>query len=193
LNRDTTPECIGSQTVGPFYAIGLAHLFSEAIAGRSVSGQQLTISGTVFDGSGEPIPDAILELWQATPEGQFPRGECVVAEAASSEFAGFVRLSTHDRGNFRVSTVKPGAIPYLDGKMQAPHIVVLLFMRGLMRHLVTRVYFSDEAGNATDPVLQMVPEDRRTTLIARKVEGAVPAFEWNIHMQGKEETVFFEC
>lgn len=193
MNTETTPECIGSQTVGPFYAIGLDHLVSEAIAGSSVSGQQLTISGTVFDGSGEPIPDAILELWQATPDGQFPRAECIVAKDASSEFAGFARLSTHDGGNFRVSTVKPGSIPYLDGRLQAPHIVVLVFMRGLMRHLVTRVYFSDEAGNATDPILQMVPEDRRSTLIARRVEGAVPAFEWNIHMQGKDETVFFEC
>ncbi len=186
-----TPECAGSQTVGPYYAIGLDHLVSEVMAGPLAQGDHLTISGTVFDADGEPVPDAILELWQATPEGRYNETQELGEARTLTGFLGFSRLSTHAGGTFHVDTVLPGSVPYLDERVQAPHIVVLAFMRGLMRHLVTRVYFPSHPLNVIDPVLQLVPPERRHTLIAKPAGGN--ALQWNIYLQGPEETVFFAC
>lgn len=193
MSEVTTPECIGSQTVGPYYAIGLDHMLGEAMAGDAAQGDHVSIAGTIYDGEGQPVPDAILELWQARPDGIYALGQDISKRPSDAEFAGFVRLSTHEDGRFHVTTVKPGAVVYGDGRMQAPHIVGLLFMRGLMRHLVTRIYFPDDEGNADDPVLQLVPEARRHTLIAKPIANSNTALEWNIFMQGENETVFFEC
>ena len=180
-----TPECLGSQTVGPYYAIGLDHLVSETLAGPDVPGRHITIQGTVFDADGEPVPDAILELWQATPEGSY--------DFAGKAYNGFARLSTQNAGRFQVHTVAPGPVPYGDGCMQAPHLVVLVFMRGLMRHLVTRIYLPDDSRNADDPVLASIPERRRATLIARSVDHSGDLLQWDLHLQGEAETVFFSC
>ena len=187
MPQTVTPECLGSQTVGPYYALGLDHLVSETLAGPEVAGRHITLRGTVYDADGEPVPDAILELWQATPAGSYRFNQ--------ESFNGFARLSTHDAGRFQVHTVVPGPVPYPDGRLQAPHLVVLVLMRGLMRHLVTRIYFPDEPGNPRneqDPVLLSVPASRRATLIARAVDG-LDNLQWNLHLQGADETVFFAC
>jgi protocatechuate 3,4-dioxygenase, alpha subunit len=187
LDKPVTPECIGSQTVGPYYAIGLDYLVDETMAAPGIAGRHITISGTIFDANGEPIPDAVVELWQASAEGIYS-----VASPAEG-FFGFTRLSTHDGGRFKVHTIEPGSVPYLDGRAQAPHIVVLLFMRGLMRHLVTRIYLPDHPMNDTDPVLQLLPAERRPTLIAYTTAADTRELRWDIHLQGDKETVFFQC
>ncbi len=105
----------------------------------------------------------------------------------------YARVPTDDRGCFHFATIKPGRVPGPGEKLQAPHIVVSFFARGLLRRLVTRIYFPDEAANAEDFALSQVPPDRRGTLIAKKREGNAGAFEWNIALQGSEETVFFDC
>lgn len=189
---EITPECIGSQTIGPYYAIGLSHLVTQTIAGDTVAGEHVTITGVISDGNGDPIPDAILEFWQASADGRYNREEAFVVEPRSPDFAGFARLSTHNDGRFEVSTIKPGPVTYIDGREQAPHIVVLVFMRGLLIHLVTRMYFPDPRV-ASDPILSLVPADRRSTLLAKPVEGQPSVLQWNICMQGKNETVFFDC
>lgn len=186
-----TPECSGSQTVGPYYAIGLDHLVSETLAGPYSEGKHVTITGTVFDADGEPVPDAILELWQASPSGQYKEQQELGSARDLNGYLGFARLSTHRGGTFKVDTVSPGPTLFPDGRQQAPHIVVLVFMRGLMLHLVTRIYLPDEPLNDHDPVLQLVPEARRSTLIA--THNGPQRLRWDIHLQGPQETVFFKC
>ncbi len=184
-----TPECVGSQTVGPYYSIGLDSLVSETLAGPGVPGRHITIAGTLFDADGLPVPDAIVELWQASSRGDYNTQPTQTSES----FSGFARLSTHDNGRFRVHTIAPGPVPYPDGRMQAPHIVVLVFMRGLMRHLVTRMYLPDHPMNTADPVMQLIPQSRRGTLIANAADDSGNQLCWDIHLQGEQETVFFAC
>lgn len=191
VNRDepVTPECIGSQTVGPYYAIGLDYLVTDNVAAATVEGRHITIAGTIFDADDEPVPDAIVELWQASTDGTYN----TQPYTPSAAFSGFARLSTHDNGRFQAHTIEPGSVAFPDGRMQAPHIVVLVFIRGLMRHLVTRIYLPDHPLNASDPVLQLIPEPRRATLIANPIKADSSVLRWNIHLQGEKETVFFAC
>ncbi len=165
-----------SQTVGPFFSIGL-HPVELAL---DPGGEQLAIQGRVLDGDHNPVGDALIETWQAGPDGQY----------SQNSSRGWSRLATDDSGSFRFSTFKPGRVR-AGNQLYAPHIVVAVFARGLLRHLVTRIYFPDEPSNADDPILNLVPEPRRATLIARAV--APRLFQWNIVLQGREETVFFEC
>jgi protocatechuate 3,4-dioxygenase alpha subunit len=180
----------GSQTVGPYFAIGLNALCSVEVPGDGA--ETFVVEGQLLDGNGAPIPDGFLEIWQANAEGVYPEG---VAAGSVKEAAGFARVSTAPAGSFRFTTARPGAVPYDGSRMQAPHLLVLVYMRGLLRHTVTRMYFPDEPANLTDPVLQLAPAERRHTLIA--TAGAEPGtLHWNIVMRdivtGKgEETVFF--
>jgi len=169
-----------SQTVGPYFHIGMDGLYVPDLAGNA-AGEKLVIRGRVLDGDGNPVSDALIELWQAGPDGRF----------AQPGFAGFGRVATDADGAFRFVTLKPGPVAGPEGKPQAPHIAVHVFMRGLLRHLVSRIYFPGEAANATDAVLALVPADRRATLVARKTEQGV--LEWNVILQGGDETVFFDC
>jgi protocatechuate 3,4-dioxygenase alpha subunit len=150
----------------------------------------LRIRGTVYDGAERPVSDALIETWQADPEGRFAdlRGHCGPSELAG--FRGFARCDCEDReGAFEICTVKPGALPGPDGARQAPHIDVSLFARGLLDRCVTRMYFDDEElANATDPVLMSVPTARRETLLAHPIDGG---YRFDIHLQGPSETVFF--
>ena len=171
-----------SQTVGPYLHIGLTWLIIESLAPSGVPGQRVRIQGRVLDGDGKPVNDALVEIWQADSRGKFD----------GKRFRGFGRSATDDAGAFRFNTVKPGRVPGPGGKPQAPHILAVIFMRGQLKQLVTRVYFPDEASNAQDPVLALVPRDRRGTLIARKT-GKPGVLEWNVILQGKDETVFFDC
>lgn len=180
------------QTVGPFFSIGLTWLKQDNLAGPGVSGERVSIEGRVLDGDGKPVPDAMLELWHANAHGKYAHPEDQQGKPLEAGFKGFGRVPTDDKGKFRFTTIKPGPVPGPDGKAQAPHIAVSVFARGLLRRLVTRIYFPNEPGNAGDFALNLVPPARRGTLIARQ-GGEAGALEWNVILQGPEETVFFDC
>ncbi len=182
-----------SQTVGPFFSIGLTRLNRDDLAGPGVSGEKVTVEGCVLDGNGQPVPDAILEIWQANAHGKYAHPDDTQDKPAEAEFSGFGRVPTDDDGRFRFRTIKPGAVPGPQGNLQAPHIVVSVFARGLLRRLVTRIYFPDEPANDGDFALGLVPAARRATLIARKVAGGENSLAWDVRLQGPEETVFFDC
>jgi len=164
----TTP----SQTVGPYLSIGLPWPDGPEVVPDGTPGR-IRIHGKVYDGAGEPIPDALVETWQADPTGHF-----------GSHFRGFGRCPTDDAGDWEIFTVKPG--PLGDG--QAPHIDVSVFARGMLNRCVTRIYFAD-ADNSGDPVLESVPEARRHTLLA---EPGADGYRFDVHVQGERETVFFK-
>ena len=135
----------------------------------------------------------MLEIWQADPAGRYAHPDDPRA-LPKAEFAGWGRVFTDPEGRFRFTTVKPGQVPAPDGGKQAPHLAVTIFMRGLLKHLYTRIYFSDEAAaNATDPVLGLIDDPaRRATLIAQRADGTAE-YRWDIAMQGNKETVFLDC
>ena len=183
---ETTP----SQTVGPYFAIGMP--WPEGpLAVTEDSPGAIRISGTVYDGAGEPIPDFLLETWQADREGHFADQHGYGGRSEVTGFRGFARYGEEDGdGNFEIVTVKPSGVPGLKGARQAPHIDVSVFARGMLHRCVTRIYFADEAeANATDPVLSRVPAERRSTLLAQPVDGG---YRFDIRLQGKGETVFFD-
>ena len=176
-----------SQTVGPYFCIGLDHLCAKSI---SEAQNGTTVHGRVLDANSEPVPDAMLELWYADSSGDYGGAD------GDGHPSGFARVITDDEGRFGFTIGRPGAVPYDDTRIQAPHVEVCCFARGLLRHLITRMYFPDESANGTDPLLQSLTEDRRATLIARRQSpGAdtlrAEALEWNIVLQGEDETVFF--
>ena len=181
-----------SQTVGPFFAFALTPVEAghgwSAVAGSTLAdattpGQRIVVEGRVLDGQGAPITDALVEIWQADAAGRYG-GQA----GANATFTGFGRCGTGvlEGGLYRFTTIKPGA-----AKGEAPHINLILHMRGLLTHLFTRIYFGDEAAaNASDPLLEQVPAERRRTLIAGPV--APGHYRFDIHMQGDGETVFFD-
>jgi protocatechuate 3,4-dioxygenase alpha subunit len=188
-----------SQTVGPYFAYGLTpggkyewnDPFSNDLVTPDVSGDRIRIAGQVFDGDGAVIPDAMLEIWQADGQGRFadPQDKRALPNAA---FKGFGRCGTSAKGEFAFETIKPGIVPDPDGKPQAPHVLLAVFARGMLLHLYTRIYFDDEAEkNAADPVLALVPAERRATLIAKRDAGSA-TYRFDIHLQGDDETVFFD-
>jgi protocatechuate 3,4-dioxygenase, alpha subunit len=201
---DITP----SQTVGPFFAYGLTpdgrcewdpngqYSWKETVGDNLVTpdatGERIRITGRVTDGDGQPINDALIEIWQADAQGRYthPRDNRALPNAA---FKGFGRSATDKNGEYGFETIKPGPVPGPNGKPQAPHIVFCIFSRGMLRQIYTRLYFADEAGNASDPILAMVPADRRGTLIAGKeTKGGAPLYRFDIRVQGDKETVFFD-
>ncbi|HWB38077.1 MAG TPA: protocatechuate 3,4-dioxygenase subunit alpha [Rugosimonospora sp.] len=179
-----------SQTVGPFLHIGLPWDDGDLVCAPSVPGS-FVLSGRVLDGAGQPVPDALVEVWQADPAGRFahpddPRGPA----DPPAGFRGFGRCPTDDNGEYRFRTVKPGCLPTADGRVEAPHLDLSIFARGLLDRLVTRVYFAGEPGNAQDPVLAGLPDpERRDTLLAVPVAGG---YVFDIRLQGERETVFFD-
>jgi protocatechuate 3,4-dioxygenase alpha subunit len=184
-------EPTASQTVGPFHHLGLDWLKNDRLAGQDISGRPVTIAGRVLDGEGAPVSDALLEIWQANSHGKYSHPADTQRKPIEAGFRGFGRIPTDDAGAFRFTTIKPGSIPGPLGQAQAPHLAITVFMRGLLKHLVTRLYFPDEPGNLEDPILILVPADRRPTLIARAT--GPDTLEWSIHLQGPNETVFFDC
>ena len=181
----TTP----SQTVGPYFAIGLPWPGGPFSVPEGTPGA-IVISGTVFDGAGNPVPDSLIETWQADPEGHFADLHGYGAPSELAGFRGFARYGQEDGdGRYEILTVKPGPVTGLAGRPQAPHIAISVFARGMLQRCVTRLYFGDEdRANAVDPVLARVPPDRRATLIAQPVSGG---YEFDIRLQGQNETVFF--
>ena len=180
------------QTVGPFFRIGLESLFEADIAGEKVKGERVAIAGRLLDGDGKPIPDAAIEIWQANSEGKYAHAVDTQDKPLEQGFRGFGRLPTDDEGRFRVTTIKPGSVPGPGTTLQAPHLVVSIVMRGLLKGLVTRAYFPDEPFNATDPILQLVDPARRGTLVMKRSADDANVLLWEIQMQGPQETVFLE-
>jgi protocatechuate 3,4-dioxygenase alpha subunit len=181
-----------SQTVGPFFRIGLEHLNRVDLTVSGMPGTVITIHGRILDGDGQPVPDAELEFWQADAQGKFSENKCEAEGCGLAEFTGFARIPTDAAGSYELRTIMPGGFANADGSMQAPHLAVLAFMRGLLKPLYTRIYFAGERANDADPVLNLVPAERRSTLIASKGPGG-ESFVWNVRLQGPDETVFFEC
>ena len=183
-------EVTPSQTVGPYFAIGLPFDGGNEIVPEGTPGA-IRISGTIYDGRGESIPDHLIEFWQPDPDGHFNDG-CGYGEPSTLEgFRGFGRYGVEDGdGTYSMLTVKPGRVPGPNGQLQAPHIDVTLMARGMLGRVVTRIYFADETeANADDQVLQTVPEPRRDTLLAQPAQDG---YRFDIHLQGPGETVFFD-
>jgi protocatechuate 3,4-dioxygenase alpha subunit len=177
-----------SQTVGPYFEIGLRWDDGSRAVTPGTEGE-ITISGLVLDGLLTPVPDAVVETWQADPEGRFADLHGHGGPSELEGFRGFARAGTDDGGRYAITTVKPGPVPGLRGSLQAPHIAVSVFARGMLHRQVTRIYFADEAGaNAGDSALAAVPAGRRETLLAVAVDGG---YRFDIRLQGPGETVFF--
>ena len=187
----------GSQTVGPYYRIGMEPGFITTVASPETPGEHVMICGRILDGDGKPVPDAVIETWQADAAGHYAHPEDGQPTVSATGFVGFGRAGTDDDGFYSLTTIKPGRVAGSGDALQAPHLVVLVFMRGLLKHLVTRMYFPGEASNDEDAILALVPVERRSTLIARpaRAEENLPAnaLVWDIHLQGDEETVFFDA
>lgn len=181
-----------SQTVGPYFSIGLTRLKKDNLVAPGVAGERITIAGRVLDGDGAGVPDAMLEIWQANSHGKYAHPEDTQEKPLDPNFRGYGRFFTDGAGAFRFTTIKPGNVPGLDDKPQAPHLVVSVFMRGLLRRLVSRIYFPDDPANAGDFVLNLVEPARRGTLIAKKTSSTDGNLEWNVVLQGANETVFFD-
>jgi protocatechuate 3,4-dioxygenase, alpha subunit len=181
------------QTVGPFFKIGLEWLYSEDVAGPGASGERITVEGRILDGDGRPVPDGVIEIWQANSLGKYAHPEDKQDKPMEAGFKGYGRVATDDNGRFRFTTIKPGRVPGPGDKPQAPHLAISVFTRGLLRRLITRMYFPDEPGNGEDFALGLVEPARRATLIARPAAGSTNALEWNVVLQGANETVFFDC
>jgi protocatechuate 3,4-dioxygenase alpha subunit len=194
------PGITPSQTIGPFAAPSLTpnekgktqydwkQLVSSNTVTSDADGERIRIEGRLVDGVGKPLDGVLLETWQADAQGRYahPRD----GRATNSSFKGFGRVETDGDGRFTLETIKPGQVPGPNGAMQAPHIVVAIHLRGILSHLYSRIYFSDEqTANAADPVLKLVPAERRETLIAKR-DGA--AYKIDFQIQGDRETVFFD-
>jgi protocatechuate 3,4-dioxygenase, alpha subunit len=180
------------QTVGPFFALGLDRPEWSDLTRNNPAGERIVIEGRVLDGDGAPVPDALLELWQANAAGRYDH---VADEQADKKldpnFLGYGRVATDAQGRFQIKTIKPGPVPGRGNALQAPHIGVAFFARGLLRQLYTRIYFADEPANAADPLLSAIDDDSaRQSLIARRAEGG--AYRFDIILQGDGETAFLD-
>jgi protocatechuate 3,4-dioxygenase, alpha subunit len=180
-----------SQTVGPFFIIGLPDAgHSELVV--SSDPDAVRVGGVVLDGMGEPVDDALIEIWQANRAGRYAHPEDAREELPLEEgFRGFGRCATGPDGLYEFVTVKPGPVPAVDGGMQAPHIAMSVFARGLLKRVVTRVYFPDETeANEADPVLNSIEDAvERSTLVAQTEDGTL---RFDIHLQGDRQTAFFD-
>ena len=185
-----------SQTVGPFFSIGLIDGGENVMVDERAHGERILIEGRVLDGEGEPVLDALVEIWQADASGLFNHESDPRQAQADPHFKGFGRSETKETGRFWFRTVRPGPIPARgdEGVTQAPHVNVTVFARGMLIHAVTRIYFEEEEANAQDPLLASLPDDRRQTLIARREQAAdgLARYCLDIVLQGEGETVFFD-
>ena len=187
MSSESSLKLTPSQTVGPFFTIGLSAVEDHNPLGSPIgntitgAGQEITLCGRILDGNGEPVVDALVEIWQADSNGTY----------AAEGFIGFARSDTSNNvdSSYSFTTIKPGAVNASD----APYISMIISMRGLLTHTYTRLYFSDEAQtNSNDPVLSQIPEGRRATLLAqRHGDDPIPSYQFDVRMQGDNETVFF--
>jgi protocatechuate 3,4-dioxygenase, alpha subunit len=184
-----------SQTVGPFFHLALDRPeWADLAAGKS-AGERIVVEGRVTDGDGAPVADACLELWQANAAGRYAHPDDTRADKPlDPNFRGFGRVSTNADGGFRFATIRPGPVPGRGNALQAPHIAVAVFARGLLKQLHTRIYFGDETANDSDPVLLSIDDPAvRETLIASRRDGpGLPTYRFDIVLQGDRETAFFD-
>jgi len=181
-----------SQTVGPYLHIGLTWLITDNLVAPGVAGDPITIAGQVLDGDGIPVFDAVVEIWQANASGRYAHPDDTGTAPLEASWRGFGRVPTDGDGRFRFTTIKPGRVPLPGGGLQAPHINVTIFMRGMLRQLNTRIYFAGDPANDKDAVLQSVPAERRATLLAVPDPANPSSLTWNVKLQGEGETAFFE-
>jgi protocatechuate 3,4-dioxygenase alpha subunit len=178
------------QPVGPYFHVMLDGLGRVTkLAGDAARGERITIEGVLRDGAGQPLADGMIEIWQSDADGRFPDADDQRAAQSDPAFWGYGRVDTDDAGCYRFETVRPGRVPGPDGSLQAPHILVGVFAPGILKRYVTRLYFEDDPANDSDPILRLVPESRRQTLLARR-DGST--YRFDIVLQGESETVFFE-
>jgi len=186
-----------TQTVGPFFSDCLLRTgaLCNSLVAQDTPGERIRIEGRVLDGDGAPVPDAMVEIWQANSYGLYNHPSDKRDLPIDPGFIGFGRSGTNEDGTFWFETVKPGPVPYDDTRMQAPHFNITVFARGLLNHLVTRLYFADDPQTANDPILALVPTQRQSTLLARPSQSGnssrVNVYRFDLVLQGDKETVFF--
>jgi protocatechuate 3,4-dioxygenase alpha subunit len=206
LYRGQTP----AQTVGPFFQQGLtrareqasvpgagptsAELISNVLCDERTEGQRISVEGTVYDGLGEPVVDALIEIWQANGAGRYNHPLDLSQPSGEPPFVGFGRAASDETGSYIFHSIKPGRVSGPSGSIQAPHLNVILAARGMARHAFTRIYFESDPELPEDPVLLRVPAARRHTLLARSLgeRQGINSFRFDLHLQGESETVFFE-
>lgn len=180
------------QTVGPFFALGLDRPEWADMTRDNPKGERIVIEGQVRDGDGAPVPDAVIELWQANAAGRYNSpADDQTDKQIDPNFIGFGRASTDGQGRFKVTTIKPGPVPGRGNALQAPHINVAFFARGLLKQLFTRIYFADSPENTSDPLLSAIDDEAaRNTLIARRSESG--GYRFDFILQGENETAFLD-
>jgi protocatechuate 3,4-dioxygenase, alpha subunit len=188
---DFTPT--PSQTVGPYFHVGCIDQHAvNCIADRDAQGERIHLTCQVLDGEGIPVNDAMLEIWQADAAGRYNHPLDEQRDKFDSHCRGFGRMATNENGICIFETIKPGRVAANGEKLQAPHLNVSVFARGILKHLVTRIYFASEPANDECPVLSVVPPERRPTLLAQPETGNSNNWRFVIHLCGKDETVFFD-
>jgi len=182
-----------SQTVGPFFHFSLPHDGDEVLVTGKTEGERIMIEGRVLDGDGAPLNDALIEIWQANSAGRYDHPDDTQDKPLDPTFHGFGRCPTDEKGRFHFHTIRPGPVPGPGNTLQAPHINVTVLARGMLKQLVTRIYFEGDEKNADDPILGLVVErERRATLIAKRKNGKDVVYAFDIRLQGNGETVFFD-
>ena len=187
MSQGLTP----SQTIGPFYWGTIVKAYRADLAPPGVAGERIEVALVLHDVEGAVVPDGLFEIWQANSHGRYNHPDDRRNLPLDAEFEGYGRASTFTDGCTTFSTVKPGRVPWPAGGMQAPHINLSIFARGLLNRLHTRIYFPGEALNESDPVLALVPAERRPGLIARPTGPG--SYSFDIRLRGPNETVFFTC
>jgi protocatechuate 3,4-dioxygenase, alpha subunit len=184
-----------SQTVGPFFHLALDRPEWADLARGNPAGERIVVLGRVTDGDGVPVADSCLELWQANAAGRYAHpGDTRTDQPLDPNFRGFGRVSTDAEGGFRFTTIRPGPVPGRGNALQAPHIAVAIFARGLLKQLHTRIYFAGEQANDSDPVLSSIddPAIRQTLIAVRQPGSRPPTYRFDIVLQGARETAFFD-
>jgi protocatechuate 3,4-dioxygenase alpha subunit len=183
-----------SQTVGPFYAIGLTRKPMNVLVSADTPGERIRVEGRIFDGDGRPVPDAMIEIWQANASGRYNNPEDKQEKPLDPDFMGWGRCGTDENGAYGFDTIRPGPVPGANGTVQAPHISVVVFARGMLTHAFTRIYFADQRENDSDAVLSSIKSTaRRQTLIAPREENdGKTVYRFDVSLQGEKETVFFD-
>jgi len=192
LSADTDLVPTPSQTVGPFFRIELTtdeHCIN-CVASPQARGERIWITFRVLDGDGAPVNDAMLEIWQANSNGKYNHPDDLQSKQLDPGWIGFGRIATGEDGSCVLETIKPGRVP--NGALQAPHLTLAVFARGMLKQLYTRVYFAADAANNEDPILQLIPPDRLDTLMAQPDPARRGYWLFDVRLQGDRETVFFD-